>query len=519
MRQNVLLIEDDPVSQDVIRALVESRGYHVDAVSDGFAGLKLLRERTYVAALVDYHLPEMDGYALARLIRDQSQEMNQSRLRLVGITADRHGLWARRGADALFDAVLAKPLEPDTLFASLDTFEPMPLAPSQQAAADLLRDPQVGRAGAAAEQFWRARGLAGRPKALVCSKPGPETAAALSLCFDLEGDPSNPEVILLTDIVGLAEIHALRTASASFLAPIIDVSRSLTHVADATFEASDPESWSNAAKIIGSFARRRARLDDAALASADPDLRLLVVLFVAERSLVLTPTGTGEFVPNYTGGFPRRTVLAAVSRLTQRGLLSQRSDGHASVLQLTERAIALVTGEPIANGFVQPWSTAGAEHGRAGLAADSSRMPPPERAPPRHDAGGRAVPPPAVPPARPLPTFDEAATSPIDSETFETLQGLIGRDRVLQLVARLSDQLSQLFGRRDQAEADSTTLASDAHKLVSAAGMLGFSSLSAACRDIERAALQGEDLAPRLATLKGERDRAVAAIARLEEAA
>jgi len=32
--------------------------------------LRLLRDNAYQAALIDYHLPEMDGYALARLMRD-----------------------------------------------------------------------------------------------------------------------------------------------------------------------------------------------------------------------------------------------------------------------------------------------------------------------------------------------------------------------------------------------------------------------------------------------------------------
>ncbi len=119
----ILLVEDDPVAQDLVKGILESRGWVVHAADDGFASLSMLRERSYAAALVDYHLPEMDGYALARLMRDICQTRQQP-MRLIGMTADRHGLAGRRGVDRLFDDILVKPFSPADLLAVLDKVVP-----------------------------------------------------------------------------------------------------------------------------------------------------------------------------------------------------------------------------------------------------------------------------------------------------------------------------------------------------------------------------------------------------------
>src|SRR4051812_7072065 len=64
----------------------------------------MLKRQAYDLALVDYHLPELDGYASARLMREVAH--GGPVLKLVAFTADRDGLMARSGAEAVFDAIL-----------------------------------------------------------------------------------------------------------------------------------------------------------------------------------------------------------------------------------------------------------------------------------------------------------------------------------------------------------------------------------------------------------------------------
>ena len=189
----ILLVEDDPSSQELIRALCERRGDRVEIAADGFQGLRRLAEGEHDVALIDYHLPEMDGYALARLMKELSRPAG--RLRLVGITADRHGLAARRGADRLFDAILVKPLRPADLFGTLDRLSrrDSPAAPS-----------------APADELWARRGLKARPTALLYPEGATGPVEALSQAFRLVASAEEADLVLVADEAGLGALRALR---------------------------------------------------------------------------------------------------------------------------------------------------------------------------------------------------------------------------------------------------------------------------------------------------------------------
>ena len=73
---------------------------------------------------MDYHLPELDSYASARLMREAAH--GGVAPKLVAVTADRHGLTARSGAEAVFDAILTKPIEPQPLSQLTNTLLDVP---------------------------------------------------------------------------------------------------------------------------------------------------------------------------------------------------------------------------------------------------------------------------------------------------------------------------------------------------------------------------------------------------------
>ena len=67
--QTVLLVEDNPVNQTVIEAMLRSLGYRTHLVVDGAQALQAVREQAYGAILMDCRLPGLDGYAASRQIR------------------------------------------------------------------------------------------------------------------------------------------------------------------------------------------------------------------------------------------------------------------------------------------------------------------------------------------------------------------------------------------------------------------------------------------------------------------
>ena len=347
MAARILLVEDDPVSQDYYRAVLEGRGHAVDVAGDGFAGVRLLQTGTYDLVLVDYHLPDLDGYAAARLMRGMAQE--GAAPRLVALTVDRAGLAARCGAETVFDAILGKPIEPRPLLRLLDAVlggsgETAPALAAQA----LLDDPGHERARAAAAAFWRERGLAGRPTAAAVPPPSAEQALALGLCFEA-GEPATADLVVLLERAGLDRLPTLPPDAAGLLVPIVDATGAAGEGCDAAFRVGDPATWSEVACLLQRFDARRARLSDRVRASRDRDTRLLARLYLAERPLRFAHDPSGRLVLPHDAWISATEALVAAERLAAHGFLGRRLvEGAASglefVYELTERALVVLDG-------------------------------------------------------------------------------------------------------------------------------------------------------------------------------
>ena len=115
----LLLIEDNPINQQLAQELLEQEGAQVQIAGNGRLALEALQERGFNyfdAALVDLQMPEMDGYETARRIR---QMPGASRLPLIAMTA--HAMREERErclAEGMKDH-LAKPIDPELLMSKL----------------------------------------------------------------------------------------------------------------------------------------------------------------------------------------------------------------------------------------------------------------------------------------------------------------------------------------------------------------------------------------------------------------
>ena len=69
--QTVLVVDDEPVSRASMAARLKRLGYRVLQAEDGAAGLALLRQERPELTILDWMMPEMDGYEATRLIRQQ----------------------------------------------------------------------------------------------------------------------------------------------------------------------------------------------------------------------------------------------------------------------------------------------------------------------------------------------------------------------------------------------------------------------------------------------------------------
>jgi signal transduction histidine kinase/CheY-like chemotaxis protein len=119
----ILVAEDNPTNQVVIGRLLGARGYAHDIVGDGKLALDALDKRGYALVLTDFHMPEMDGFALTAAIR-KAEAGTGRRIPIVALTADALPGTERRCLDSGMDGYLTKPIEAAKLEATLDRFLP-----------------------------------------------------------------------------------------------------------------------------------------------------------------------------------------------------------------------------------------------------------------------------------------------------------------------------------------------------------------------------------------------------------
>jgi two-component system sensor histidine kinase BarA len=108
----VLYVEDNAFNRMLLGEMLAARGIAMDAVASAEEVDDLLSRNHYGMILTDLHLPDMDGLAVARRIRDR---LGQDCPPVVLVTADVMFDPTRYGGDEVFDAALTKPLSEQAL--------------------------------------------------------------------------------------------------------------------------------------------------------------------------------------------------------------------------------------------------------------------------------------------------------------------------------------------------------------------------------------------------------------------
>lgn len=304
MSHRILVVEDDTLQQQVLKSALEKRGYETEVASDGLTAVRMLRNGGFNLALIDYHLPEMDGLASARVLQDL---MPDERPKLVAVTAALDSLGGRDMQSAAFDAMVAKPLDLPALM---------------NVVAGQLQDTAADRISRAARDSWRELGLPDLPSVAVLPQPTPAQAQLLRHYFDLSGRRV-PEAVLLLTPTASDEAIVARSQSVHFTLPFIDLTGCLAG-ADATFSAADRQSWGKVAFAITHFAERRRALARTVTEATDLETRLLAYLFLSGHNFEPTLDAGSRDCVRYAGFFPDGEVRRAAERLATGGLLERR---------------------------------------------------------------------------------------------------------------------------------------------------------------------------------------------------
>ncbi|MGO4884294.1 MAG: response regulator [Bryobacteraceae bacterium] len=108
MSHKILVADDNHVSRELIREVLEMSGYDVVEAADGRDAVERARENTPDLLLVDIQMPHLDGYGVLRELR---ADPRFSALQIVALTAFAMQGDRERALDAGFDGYITKPVE------------------------------------------------------------------------------------------------------------------------------------------------------------------------------------------------------------------------------------------------------------------------------------------------------------------------------------------------------------------------------------------------------------------------
>ncbi|CAK0773523.1 hypothetical protein CCP3SC15_470020 [Gammaproteobacteria bacterium] len=125
----ILLVEDNPINQQIAIELLSDFGVSIDLAENGRKAVEWMQDRkgVYDAILMDIQMPEMDGLTATRLIRKQ---LGTQPLPIIAMTAHALDQERQRCREAGMDDHITKPIDSKVLVATLARWiKPREIAP------------------------------------------------------------------------------------------------------------------------------------------------------------------------------------------------------------------------------------------------------------------------------------------------------------------------------------------------------------------------------------------------------
>jgi CheY-like chemotaxis protein len=107
LEAHVLLVEDNPINQEMARSMLQLLGCHSDLAENGREAVEAVARKRYDLVLMDCQMPLMDGYEATRAIR----KAETTRVPIVALTANALPGDGERCLAAGMDDYLSKPFD------------------------------------------------------------------------------------------------------------------------------------------------------------------------------------------------------------------------------------------------------------------------------------------------------------------------------------------------------------------------------------------------------------------------
>ncbi len=121
--RHLLLAEDVDVNAEIIQMILQMREMKADRAENGKIAVEMFAghpEGYYDAILMDMRMPEMDGLEATRRIRAMARP-DAKTIPIIALTANAFDEDVQRSLQAGLNAHLSKPVQPETLFETLES--------------------------------------------------------------------------------------------------------------------------------------------------------------------------------------------------------------------------------------------------------------------------------------------------------------------------------------------------------------------------------------------------------------
>ncbi|MGD9169613.1 MAG: ATP-binding protein [Candidatus Thiodiazotropha sp.] len=121
----VLVVEDNPVNQAVVKKMLEKAGLSPITANDGVEAVELTHQEQFDVVLMDCQMPRMDGYEATEAIRDREAIHGLMRTPVIAMTANAMAGDREKCLAVGMDDYLSKPVKPAQLENMLRQWLPM----------------------------------------------------------------------------------------------------------------------------------------------------------------------------------------------------------------------------------------------------------------------------------------------------------------------------------------------------------------------------------------------------------
>jgi CheY-like chemotaxis protein len=123
MSPRILYVEDNPDNQLLVKRALEARGYEFLGAINGTQGIEIVEAHQPDVVLLDINLPDIDGYEVARRIREMNTTY-ATYVPIIAVTANALKGDAEKALASGCNVYMSKPINIRELWARVEAFLP-----------------------------------------------------------------------------------------------------------------------------------------------------------------------------------------------------------------------------------------------------------------------------------------------------------------------------------------------------------------------------------------------------------